>query len=70
MELTSTFMDLLDDFRLVFTSPSFATFQLLMTGWILSVRPFKLFLFRNEGTAEEPMFVPFDRSRELLTISV
>jgi hypothetical protein len=38
MELTATFMDLLGDFRPVFTSPSFATFRLLMTGWILSVR--------------------------------
>jgi hypothetical protein len=38
MELTSTFMVLLDSFRPVFTAPSFATFQLLMTGWILSVR--------------------------------
>ena len=38
MELTSTFMDLLDGFRPVFTDPSYTTFQLLMTGWILSVR--------------------------------
>lgn len=38
MELTSTFMVLLDTFRPVFTAPSFATFQLLMTGWLLSVR--------------------------------
>ena len=38
MELTSTFMSLLDGFQPVFTAPSFATFRLLMTGWILSVR--------------------------------
>ena len=38
MELTSTFMALLDGFRPVFTSPSCVTFCLLMTGWILSVR--------------------------------
>jgi len=38
MELTSTFMVLLDGFRPVFTSPSFNTFCLLMTGWVLSVR--------------------------------
>ncbi len=38
MELTATFMGLLDGFQSVFTAPSFATFRLLMTGWILSVR--------------------------------
>lgn len=38
MELTATFHVLLEGFRPVFTAPSFATFQLLMTGWILSVR--------------------------------
>ena len=38
MELTSTFMALLEGFRPVFTSPSYATFSLLMTGWILSTR--------------------------------
>jgi hypothetical protein len=38
MELTATFMALLEQFRTVFTSPSYATFSLLMTGWILSVR--------------------------------
>ena len=38
MELTATFMALLDGFQPVFTAPSFATFRLLMTGWILSVR--------------------------------
>jgi hypothetical protein len=38
MELTPTFMAMLEGFRPVFTSPSYATFSLLMTGWILSVR--------------------------------
>ena len=38
MELTSTFMDLLAGFRPVFTNPTFVTFELLMTGWILSVQ--------------------------------
>lgn len=38
MELTATFMVLLEGFQPVFTAPSFATFRLLMTGWILSVR--------------------------------
>ena len=38
MELTRTFMDLLVAFRPAFTEPSFATFQLLVTGWILSMR--------------------------------
>ncbi len=38
MELTQTFMALLEGFRPVFTSPSYATFSLLMTGWIVSVR--------------------------------
>ena len=31
-------MNLLGSFRPVFTDPSFVTFQLLMTGWILSNR--------------------------------
>jgi hypothetical protein len=38
MELTETFMVLLGGFAPVFTAPSFQTFQLLMAGWILSVR--------------------------------
>ena len=38
MELTLSFAALLDAFQPVFTAPSFATFRLLMTGWILSVR--------------------------------
>lgn len=38
MELTPTFMSLLQVFSPAFTAPSFATFQLLMAGWIVSVR--------------------------------
>jgi hypothetical protein len=38
MDLTETFMVLLEGFRPVFTAPSFTTFRLLMTGWIISVR--------------------------------
>jgi len=38
MELTATFMGLLEGFQPIFTAPSFQTFRLLMTGWILSVR--------------------------------
>lgn len=38
MEVTTTFMILLDVFQPVFTQPSFATFRLLMTGWIVSHR--------------------------------
>jgi len=38
MELTSSFESLLRNFAPVFTDPSFATFRLLMTGWILSIR--------------------------------
>lgn len=38
MELTSSFETLLRTFSPAFTAPSFQTFRLLMTGWILSVR--------------------------------
>jgi len=38
MELTNSFESLLLTFSPVFTEPSFATFRLLMTGWILSMR--------------------------------
>ncbi|MGB7286078.1 MAG: transposase [Salaquimonas sp.] len=38
MELTNSFDVLLQSFAPVFTSPSFDTFRLLMTGWIVSVR--------------------------------
>ena len=38
MELTNSFEILLRTFSPVFTDPSFQTFRLLMTGWILSVR--------------------------------
>lgn len=38
MELTNSFEVLLRSFSPVFTEPSFQTFRLLMTGWILSFR--------------------------------
>lgn len=38
MELTNSFEILLRSFSPVFTEPSFQTFRLLMTGWILSFR--------------------------------
>ena len=38
MELTDSFETLLRSFAPVFTTPSFATVRLLMTGWILSTR--------------------------------
>ncbi len=38
MELTNSFESLRRTFFPVFTKPSFQTFRLLMTGWILSAR--------------------------------
>ncbi len=38
MQLTDSFQNLLQTFSPVFTDPSFQTFRLLMTGWILSTR--------------------------------
>lgn len=38
MELTNSFELLLQNFSPVFSSPSFQTFRLLMTGWIVSMR--------------------------------
>jgi len=38
MELTNSFEVLLRSFAPVFTAPSFSTFRLLMTGWVLSMR--------------------------------
>ena len=38
MELTRSFEILLLTFAPVFSEPSFHTFRLLMTGWVLSVR--------------------------------
>lgn len=38
MKLTKSFDVLLQTFAPAFTSPSFATFRLLMTGWIISTR--------------------------------
>ncbi|MFT5328077.1 MAG: hypothetical protein ACI8P0_005985, partial [Planctomycetaceae bacterium] len=38
MELTNSFEALLQSFAPAFTTPSFVTFRLQMTGWILSTR--------------------------------
>ena len=38
MQLTESFVSLLQEFRCVFTSPSFVSFLSLMSGWILSCR--------------------------------
>ena len=38
MNLTHSFQNLLENFAPVFTAPSFQTFRLLMTGWIVSMR--------------------------------
>ena len=38
MELTPSFLDLLCQFRSVFTNPSFALFVALLSGWTLSCR--------------------------------
>ena len=38
MELTQGFVILLEEFRPVFTAPSFGHFVDLMTGWVLSHR--------------------------------
>lgn len=38
MELTLSFLVLLQEFRCVFTEPSFQTFRALMSGWCLSFR--------------------------------
>jgi hypothetical protein len=38
MQLTSSFLDLLQDFRTVFTSPTFLTFVTIVTGWCYSWR--------------------------------
>lgn len=38
MELTNSFQNLLQIFAPVFTDPSFQTFRLLMSGWVLSTR--------------------------------
>lgn len=38
MQLTQSFMVLLEGFHPVFTNPSCCTFTSMMTGWILSVR--------------------------------
>jgi len=38
MQLTTTFLSLLQEFRSCFTQPTFRTFLALMTGWLLSFR--------------------------------
>ena len=38
MELTSSFVDLLQHFAPVFTTPTFQTFLEIATGWVLSHR--------------------------------
>lgn len=38
MQLTQSFVSLLQEFRCVFTQPSFGIFVVLMTGWVLSHR--------------------------------
>lgn len=38
MELTSTFLSLLEEFRCVFTRPTYVTFVAMVTGWCLSHR--------------------------------
>ena len=38
MELTASFIDLLQQFAPVFTSPTFQTFVEIATGWVLSHR--------------------------------
>ena len=36
MELTDSFLTLLQSFDSVFTAPTYQTFVLIVTGWILS----------------------------------
>src|SRR5271167_5132068 len=38
MELTASFVELLQDFASVFTTPTFQTFLEIVTGWLLSHR--------------------------------
>jgi DDE superfamily endonuclease len=38
MELTSSFLDLLQHFTLVFTAPTYQTFMVIVAGWVLSQR--------------------------------
>jgi hypothetical protein len=54
MELTLTFVVLLQEFRHVFTEPSFETFRALMTGWCLSPRRrFITELILSSGSAHD-----------------
>jgi DDE superfamily endonuclease len=38
MELTDTFLDLLQNFSPIFTAPTYETFTMIVTGWVLSQR--------------------------------
>ena len=38
MQLTQSFVSLLQEFRCVFTNPTYVTFVALMTGWVYSFR--------------------------------
>src|SRR5438270_13362126 len=38
MQLTSSFLDLLQPFAPVFTAPTYQTFVVIVTGWVLSQR--------------------------------
>jgi len=38
MQLTTSFIELLDDFCFVFTTPTFHTFIYILTGWVFSLR--------------------------------
>ena len=54
MELTLSFLVLLQEFRYVFTEPSFQTFRALMTGWCLSPRRrFITELILSSGSAHD-----------------
>src|SRR5947208_1136078 len=54
MELTLTIVVLLQEFRYVFTEPSFQTFRALMTGWCLTPRRrFITELILSSGSAHD-----------------
>jgi hypothetical protein len=54
MQLTLTFVVLLQEFAPVFTQPSFQTFQALLTGWCLSVRQrFITELIQSSGSTHD-----------------
>jgi len=54
MQLTLTFVVLLQEFAPVFTQPSFQTFQALLTGWCLSIRQrFITELIQSSGSTHD-----------------